>query len=411
MLKKVFVDTMRVTKSPILSSFTQIKEQDMTQVTLKTNLNTNEALLHMAFDLSHNSWQLAFSDGKHYRYCSVEGKNLPALRKAISKAKQKFGLPEDCQVVSCFEAGRDGFWLHHHLESIGVHSLVVDSASIEVNRRKRQVKTDKIDAKKLLGMLMRHMSGERKHWSVVNVPSEEDEDLRRIQREIDRLTKEQSQHTTRMRSLINLHGIVIQGSIGGKDWETTLNQLQMWNGEPPRPFIRAELLRENERLILVRQQRQAQEKEKCRLLEEELENYPMLQQVRKLQLLRSIGKASSWIYIMEFFGWRKFKNRKEVGALSGLTPTPFCSGNGNREQGISKAGNKRIRHITIEIAWLWLRYQPQSALSLWYEKRFAQGGARMRRVGIVAMARKLLISLWRYLETDELPIGAALKPC
>ena len=249
--------------------------------------------------------------------------------------------------MSCFEAGRDGFWLHHHLESIGVQSLVVDSASIEVNRRKRQVKTDKIDAKKLLGMLMRQMSGERKHWSIVNVPSEEDEDLRRIQREIDRLTKEQSQHTTRMRSLLNLHGIVIQGSIGGKDWETTLDQLQMWNGEPLRPFIRAELLRENERLMLVRQQRQAQEKEKCRLLEEELENYPVLQQVHKLQLLRSIGKASSWIYVMEFFGWRKFKNRKEVGALSGLTPTPFSSGNGNREQGISKAGNKRIRHITI----------------------------------------------------------------
>ena len=230
---------MRVTKSPILSSFTQIKEQDMTQVTLKTNLNTNEGILHMAFDLSHKSWKLAFSDGKHYRYCHVEGKNLPALSEAISKAKQKFGLPEGCQVVSCFEAGRDGFWLHHHLESIGVHNLVVDSASIEVNRRKQQVKTDKIDAKKLLGMLMRHTSGERKHWSIVNVPSEEDEDLRRIQREIDRLTKEQSQHTTRMRSLLNLHGIVIQGSIGGKDWETTLDQLQMWNGEPLRPFIRA----------------------------------------------------------------------------------------------------------------------------------------------------------------------------
>jgi len=383
----------------------------MTQVTLKTNATANEALLHMAFDLSHKSWKLAFSDGKKYRFCSVEGKNLPALSKAIDQAKKKFGLTEDCPIVSCFEAGRDGFWLHHHLESIGGKNLVVDSASIEVNRRKRQAKTDKIDAKKLLNMLMRHMSGERKHWSVVNVPTQEDEDLRRIQREIDRLTKEQGQHTTRMRSLLNLHGIVIEGAIGGKDWETTVSQLRTWENEPLKPFMAAELLRENERLMLVRQQRQGQEKEKHRLLREELDHYPTLQEVHKLQLLRSIGEASSWIYVMEFFGWRQFKNRKEVGALAGLTPTPFSSGNDNREQGISKAGNKRIRHITIEIAWLWLRYQPQSELSLWYEKRFAHGGARMKRIGIVAMARKLLISLWRYLETDELPKGAVLKPC
>ena len=202
----------------------------MTQVTLNTDTNTNEALLHMAFDLSHKSWKLAFSDGNRFRYCSVEGKNLSALNEEISKAKKKFGLADDCQIISCYEAGRDGFWLHHYLESIGVCNLVVDSSSIEVSRRKRQVKTDKVDAKKLLGMLMRHVSGERKHWSVVNVPPEEDEDLRRIQREIDRLIKEQGQHTTRMRSLLNLHGIVIDGKIGGKDWEKTVNQLKMWNG-------------------------------------------------------------------------------------------------------------------------------------------------------------------------------------
>jgi len=379
----------------------------MTQETLNTNLNK----LYLAFDLSHKNWKLAFSDGKKYRYCSIEGKNLTALSKAIADAKKKFGLPEDCEIFSCFEAGRDGFWLHHHLESLGIKNIVVDSASIEVNRRKRQVKTDKVDAKKLLGMLMRYIAGERKHWSVVNVPSEEDEDLRRIQREIDRLVKEQGQHTTRMRSLLNLQGIVIEGAIGGNNWETTLDQLRRWNNQPLKPFIKAELLRENERLMLVRKQRQELEKEKQRLLEEELDNYPMLQKVQRLQLLRSIGDTSSWIYVMEFFGWRDFKNRKEVGALSGLTPTPFSSGDGNKEQGISKAGNKRIRHITIEIAWLWLRYQPQSELSLWYKKRFAHGGARMRRIGIVAMARKLLISLWRYLETGELPKGAVLKPC
>ena len=382
----------------------------MTQVTLNTKINTNEALLHMAFDLAHKTWKLAFSDGKHYRFFSIKGKDLIALSDAIHKAKQKFRLPDNCRVASCFEAGRDGFWLHHHLESIGIESLVVDSSSIEVNRRKRQVKTDKVDARKLLGMLIRQMAGERNHWSIINVPSEEIEDLRRIQREIDRLIKERGQHTTRMRSLLNLKGIVVD-TVGGKHWETKLDQLRMWDKKPLPPKMKAELLRENERLMLVRQQILLQEKEKRRLLKEELENYPVLQQVNKLQLLRSIGVTSSWIYVMEFFAWRQFKNRKQVGSLAGLTPTPFSSGTNNKEQGISKAGNKRIRHITIEIAWLWLRNQPQSHLSLWYEKRFAHGGARMRRIGIVALARKLLISIWRYLETDELPIGAVLKPC
>jgi len=383
----------------------------MTQVTLNTNITTNLNKLFLAFDLSHKSWKLAFSDGKKYRFCSIEGKNLAELREAIDKSIEKFHLPKDCEIFSCFEAGRDGFWLHHHLESLGIQNLVVDSASIEMNRRKRQVKTDKVDAKKLLGMLMRHMAGERKHWSIVNVPTREEEDIRRIQRGVDRLVKEQGQHTTRMRSLLNLHGIVIEGVIGGKDWEKTLDQIRLWDNQPIPRFIKAELIRENKRLMLVREQRQELEKEKKRLLEEELDNNPMLQQVQKLQLLRSIGETSSWIYVMEFFGWRDFKNRKEVGALAGLTPTPFTSGDNTIEQGISKAGNKRIRHITIEIAWLWLRYQPQSELSLWYEKRFAHAGPRMRRIGIVAMARKLLISLWRYLETDELPKGAVLKPC
>jgi len=380
----------------------------MTEVTLVKNLNPEAPLMYMAIDLSHKSWKLAFSDGVKLRFYNIEGKNLQALKEAIDKAKTKFGLSNDCQVVSCFEAGRDGFWLDRHLKSQGIDNLVVDSSSIEVNRRKRNAKTDRIDARKLLGMLIRHVGGERKHWSIVQVPDEQSEDLRRIQREMERLIKERCGHTARMHSLLNLHGIVVD-RIGGKGWATQITRLRDWQSQPLKPHLRAELLRENERLILLREQILTLEQEKQRMLEQAIETYPVLNQVKQLMLLRGIGKASAWLFVMEFFGWRQFKNRKQVASLAGLTPTPFSSGDDSREQGISKAGNRRIRYMVIEIAWLWLRYQPQSELSQWFEKRFAKGGKRMRRIGIVAMARKLLIALWRYLEYGEIPKGAILQ--
>ncbi len=380
----------------------------MTQVAFKQDFTSNDPILYMAFDLSHKSWKIAFSDGARKRYCTVAGKDLEALSAAIEKARQRFQLPEDVRIVSCFEAGRDGFWLDRYLRSIGIDNIVVDSSSIEVSRRKRSAKTDRIDAGKLLLMLIRHIGGERKHWGVVRVPGEADEDLRRVQREVDRLIKERGQHTARMRSLLNLHSFVVD-KVGGPGWSKLVTGLRDWNGAPLGPNLVAELLRENVRLSLVREQLLELEREKCRLLEEELEKYPSLKQVQQLLLLKSIGKASSWVFVMEFFGWRQFKSRKQVASLAGLTPTPFSSGDDSREQGISKAGNCRIRSMMIEIAWLWLRYQPESELTLWYQARFAGGGKRMRRIGIVALARRLLIAIWRYLETGELPKGAVLS--
>jgi len=375
----------------------------MNQVTLNTD---NSKQLFMAFDLSHMSWHIAFSDGKRFRFSTIKDKNLDALNEAIDAAKKKFKLPQDCQVFSCYEAGRDGFWLDRYLKKNAIENLVVDSSSIEISRRKRKVKTDKVDAKKLLTMLIRYHAGERKHWSVVNVPDEEEEDLRRIQREIDNLIKEKGRHTARIRSLLNLLGIVVK-RIGGRDWENQIERLRDKENKPLPRHLKKEIIRQTQRLKLVQQQLLEAENEKSLLLEEE-KNNPELMKVKQLMLLRGIGKASAWLYILEFFGWREFKNRREVGALSGLTPTPFSSGDSNREQGISKSGNKRIRHMTIEIAWLWLRYQPQSELTKWYKKRFANGSPRMKRVGIVALARKLLISLWRYLETGEPPKGAII---
>ncbi len=379
----------------------------MIPVALSPKDKPESPLLYMALDLSHRSWKVAFSDGQRQRIVTVRDKNTGALQEAIGKAREKFRLPEGCQVVSCYEAGRDGFWLHRYLKSVGIKNLVVDSSSIETSRRKRKAKTDRIDAGKLLLMLIRHHGGERKHWSIVQVPDAEDEDLRRVQREIDRLVKERGGHTVRMRSLLNLQGIVV-GKID-KDWPEKLATLQDWEGRPLREHLRAELLREHERLQLVERQIEDLEREKRELLEQATEQTPMLKQVQQLLQLRGIGKASAWLFVMEFFGWRQFSNRKQVASLAGLTPTPFGSGDKQLEQGISKAGNRRIRRMIVEIAWLWLRYQPQSELSQWFETRFANGGKRMRRIGIVAMARKLLIALWRYLEHGEIPKGAVLQ--
>lgn len=379
----------------------------MIPAALTTKDKPESPVLYMSFDLGHRNWKVAFSDGQRQRFSSIKGKDLVALQEAIGKAREKFKLPKDCRIVSCYEAGRDGFWLHRYLESVGIDNLVVDSSSIETSRRKRNAKTDRIDAGKLLLMLIRHHGGERKHWSVVRVPDVQDEDLRRVQREIDRLIKERGGHTARMRSLLNLQGIVV-GAIG-KDWPEELAELRDWQGQPLGEHLVAELLREHERLQLVRQQIDELEREKQRLLEQAAEQIPTLKQVQQLQQLRGIGKASAWLFVMEFFGWRQFRNRKEVASLAGLTPTPFGSGDKQLEQGISKAGNRRMRRMIIEIAWLWLRYQPQSELSQWFEARFAKGGQRMRRIGIVAMARKLLIALWRYLEHGEVPKGAVLQ--
>ena len=137
---------------------------------------------------------------------------------------------------------------------------------------------------------------------------------------------------------------------------------------------------------------------------------PAIEQVRRLLQLKGIGMNSAWVYVMEFFAWRAFRNRRELGSLAGLAPTPYASGESSRERGISKAGNRPVRALAIEIAWCWLRYQPDSQLSRWYQRRFAKGGSRVRRIGIVALARKLLIALWRYVEEDILPEGAQLKP-
>ena len=364
-------------------------------------------VVYLAFELSHKRWKLGFSEGKapQVREASIQAADLERLRQEIEKTKRRFKLPETARVVSCYEAGREGFWLHRALEAMGIENMVVDASSIEVNRRQRRAKTDRMDVKKLVRQLVRYWRGERDVWSVVRVPSPEAEDSRQLHRGLEVLKEERKQHRVRMQSLLYTQGIDMK--VGAKFLQK-LEQLRCWNQEPIAAQMQQRIQDECHRLQLV----QAQIRElKAKQVEQQkaADSNVALDKVRRLQQLTAIGLGSSWVFVMELFGWRHFRNRRELAAAVGLAPTPYNSGDSVREQGISRSGNWRIRKLLIEIAWAWLRLQPNSKLSQWYNERFAKGGARMRRVGIVALARRLVIDLWRYLESGTVPEGAQLK--
>jgi transposase len=376
------------------------------QRTLRKEDTTKKEVLHLAFELSQKEWKLGFSDGDSRRFKAIAARNLEQLQEEIEKAKVRFKLRDDVRVVSCYEAGRDGFWLHRYLLSCGIENVVVDSSSIEVDRRKRRAKTDRIDASNLLTMLIRHQGGEKLSWRVVKVPSVEEEDGRQLHREMEVLRDERTMHRNRIKGFLIQQGIAVKNP-SGKRFLEYLELYRTWDGALLPLDFKARIVREYERLKEVEGQIYTLRKERQRRLEQD--ERPSAKKVAQLMSLYGVGVQSSWKFVMEFFGWRQFKNRKEVGSLAGLTPTPYDSGGSQHEQGISKAGNKRIRSLAVEMAWVWLRFQPQSKLSQWYMERFGGGSKRMRRIGIVAMARKLLIDLWRYLEYGVIPEGAVLR--
>lgn len=379
----------------------------MSAETTHTNQYTaSQPHLYMAFELSQSKWMLGFTIGfgQRPRLRSIAARDLAALHNEIQLAQERFGLEADVPVISCYEAGRDGFWLHRYLSSIGVSNLVVDSASIEVNRRAKQAKTDKLDLGKLLTMLMRYEAGEKKVWHVVHVPTPDVEDHRHLHRELADLKAQRTQHINRIKGYLSNQGICLEVD---DDFPEIAEQQRMWNGESLPAGLRARLLCEYQRFQLVQQQIKALETERREMIRSSTQ--PEAEQVRRLLRLRGIGINCAWLYVMEFFCWRAFRNRREVGALAGLTPMPHRSGEEDHELGISKVGNRHIRAMAIEIAWIWLRYQPTSELSCWYQRRFGKGSKRLHKIGIVALARKLLIAIWRYLEFGTLPTGAVLK--
>jgi transposase len=363
-------------------------------------------VLYLALELGVEEWKLAFTTHLEAtpRVRVVPARDLKRLAKEIATATRWFGLPDSTTVCSCYEAGRDGFWLHRHLTTVGIDNRVVDSGSIEVNRRQRRAKSDGLDARKLVTMLMRYHAGESRVWSVVRIPTVEEEDRRQLHRELRTLKQERARVTNRIRGLLATQGVRLSKV---RDVGALVEELRLWDDSPLPDGLRARLQREWEHVQFLHAKILELHRHRSHAIKHD--GSQPVEKVRQLLQLRGIGENAAWVYVNEFFGWRHFRNGKEVGAAAGLTPTPYQSGDARREQGISKAGNRHIRAVAIELAWCWLRHQPGSRLSRWYNERFSRGGTRARKIGIVALARHLLIELWRFLKDGTMLEGALLK--
>jgi transposase len=310
-------------------------------------------------------------------------------------------------VISCYEAGYDGFWLHRLLEAHGIRNYVVDPASLQVDRRMRRAKTDRIDTERLLRSLMAYLRCEPKVWSVVRVPSIAEEDARRLHRERDRLVSERVQHVNRIKGLFALHGIYDYQPLRPQAM-AHLEQLRTAEGISLPPRLKSEIKRELQRLELVVEMIATLEAERDAIVEDEASTHVNAKKIQDLHKLKAIGPEFATVLVGEIFH-RDFNNRRQLASYVGYAPSPFQSGNVAHDQGISKAGNRKGRTTGIELAWLWLRYQPDSDLSIWFRTRVGITKGRIRRIAIVALARKLLVALWRYLETGLVPHGAVLK--
>src|SRR5829696_4543047 len=358
------------------------------------------ATLFVALELSRSTWLVAMHSptGDKISQHRLEGGDteglLALLTRKRAQAAEKLGRP--VRVACCFEAGYDGFWLHRWLCARGVENRVLDAASLLVDRR---AKTDRLDAAGLLRTLMALERGEARVCRVVQVQSPEQEDARRRSRERARLVVERGQHTSRIKGLLMTQGIR-DFEPARSDWQARFEALRTPDGLPLAPCLRAELLRECRRLRQVMEMIVEVEAEQKAVAE--AEDGPA---ARRAQL-RGIGLAFATVLGHEVF-FRAFRNRREVGGYLGLAPSPWQSGSLRRDQGIAKSGNPRARRT--ELAWLWLRHQPGSALTRWFHERVGSTKGRMRRILLVAMARKLIVSLWRYVTVGLVPDGAVLK--
>ncbi len=370
-------------------------------------------VLMLALELGEESWKLGFSSafGQLPLVRDIGSRDKRVLLASIAWAKKKLGLCKQTRVVSCYEAGREGFWLHRFLVAQGVENLIVDSSSIEVPQKSRRAKTDRLDLAGLCDLLARHVAGSaKKVWSIVRVPTEADEDRRHLHRELKTAKQDRTRVSNRIKSLLANNGLTLSG---WKNLSDQLKRLRLWNGNRLPSSLRGRLDRYALDYAYYTERIRGLESERRRMLSEEMRHEgsqgSAVAKAVQLYSLRGVGVNTAWLYSMEFFSWRTFRNTKEVGSLAGLTPTPKDSGKRYREQGIGKDGSRHIRGSAIELAWGWLRFQPESELTKWYERRFGTGSKRIRKIGIVALARKLLIALWRFVETGVVPAGAELK--
>ena len=368
------------------------------------------ATVYLVFELSKAKWKLGVmlpGSEKLSRF-TITGGDLTALAARLASMRAKAARSgKPVRILSCYEAGLDGHWLHRWLTEQGVESHEIDPSSIEVSRRARRAKTDRIDLEKLMRVFLAYLRGEPRVCSMLYVPTVADEDRKRRTRERERLLKERIAHTNRIKGL--LHGQGIRDAMPMKPgFIAGLTNLRTGDGRVLSPRLEEEIVREHERLCLVDKQLDALEATSKAELRAAA---PGSAEAKIMQLLelKSIGPVGGQGLVNEVF-YRSFDNRRQVGSYFGLTGTPYDSGESRREQGISKAGNRRARKLSIELAWLWLRHQPGSELSRWFQRRVGDIKGRIRRITIVAMARKLMVALWQYLTTGVVPTGAVLRP-
>jgi transposase len=370
----------------------------------------DEEFLAVALELSKGSWKIALHDGKrdkpaiHTVSSEEAGKRLQQAATVIEEVKVKWKLSEGIRVAVVYEAGQDGFWISRALDKLGYEALIIDPASLPVERYARRAKTDRLDAIKLVLALRAWLRGERDRMHVIRVPEPDAEAQRHLVRDRGELQKERGQHRDRMRKLLRTVGCwdTIDGDFAGR---LEGGAVVCHDGQALPELLRARLMRECARLALVERQ----------LVELEKTLIPQLpkaaqERIQDLARLKGVGEVGAMRLVLELF-WRDFGNRREVGSCIGLVPQPYDSGESRVDQGISKQGNRRVRALLIEMAWMWLRYQPESALARWFAQRTQGGGTNKRgkRIAIVAVARRLAIALWRYVKDGVLPEGAALK--
>ena len=377
---------------------------------VQTAARPNNSKLFVSLELSRSAWLVTASapgSDKFSKYAVAggDGRALVDLLDRLRRTAER-RVEMSVEVVAIQEAGLDGFWIHRLLANNGVESHVVDAASIAVDRRHRRVKTDAIDGETLLRTLMAWARGERRVCSMVRPPSPAEEDRRRLTRERGTLLKERIQHTNRIKGLLSGQGITDYDPLG-KNRHTRLDALKTGDGRTLPDRLKMEIRREIDRLDLVNAQIATVERERDALVKTTVD-VDAQNAAAVLSRLKGIGaEFSSLIWLEALF--RSFANRRQIAAYAGLAPSPWQSGSTDRDQGISKSGNRRLRHTMIELAWFWLRHQPDSALSVWFRARVGQARGRLRRIAIVALARKLLVALWRYATQGVVPEGAVFK--
>lgn len=376
----------------------------------RTNYSTlSDDVLAVALELAAGSWKIALQDGKRENpaiktvNAETPERRLQQVIDEIDRVRAKWDVASNARTVVLYEAGQDGFWIARALATLGIETHICDPASMLVSRHSRRAKTDRLDAIRLVNSLRSWLAGERDCMRVIRQPSTEAEAQRHHVRDRGELQKEAMQHRDRIRKLLRTVGCW-DSADGDIAVRLAQGELCGYGGTALPPQLQARLQRECQRLELVEQQSRKLEKELIKQLP-----VPVQERAAKLQRLKAVGKVGAVRLVLELF-WRRFQDRRQVGACVGLVPQPFDSGNSHADQGISKQGNRRVRSLLIEMAWFWLRYQPNSAISRWYAQRVGDGRSkRGKRVAIVAVARRLVIALWRYLEHDVLPDGAALK--